>query len=155
MGVDPLAAFGRAEAGTIEEVEHLLLQVGLGYGRVGGRSNGHGCSTAAPVICPARSFDEDFICFAQRKHAGVRPDARLRRDLEKLDPVAARQVGDRKQLPLLPEDVVRERGNVRHVNAGAHHAAALAHGAQRQRNEIAHRRENNRGVERHRRLILR
>ena len=28
MGVDPLAAPGRAEAGTIEEVEHLLLQSG-------------------------------------------------------------------------------------------------------------------------------
>ena len=30
VGVDPLAALGRTEAGTIEEIEHLLLQVGLG-----------------------------------------------------------------------------------------------------------------------------
>src|SRR6185369_3712792 len=65
MGIDPLAAPGRAEAGTIEEVEHLLLQAGLGYGRLGGRSHRHGCSTAAPVICPARSFAR--TSFASRK----------------------------------------------------------------------------------------
>src|SRR2546429_9789687 len=57
MGVDPLATPGRAEAGTIEEVEHLLLQVGIISGRVGGSSYRHGFSTAAPVICPARSFE--------------------------------------------------------------------------------------------------
>ena len=55
MGVDPLAALGRTEAGTVEKMECLPLQVCLGYGGVG-RSNGHGCSTAAPVICPARSL---------------------------------------------------------------------------------------------------
>ena len=57
MGIDPLAAAGRTEAGAIEEIEHLLLQVSLGCGRVHGRSNCHGSSTAAPVICPARNFE--------------------------------------------------------------------------------------------------
>src|SRR4029453_15998701 len=73
----------------------------------------------------------------------------------KLDPVAARQVGDRKQLPFLPQDAVRERGNVRHVNARAHHAPAFAYGTQRQRSQITYGCENNRGVERPRRLVLR
>ena len=35
MGVDPLAAPGRTEAGAIEKIEHLLLQVSLGCGDVG------------------------------------------------------------------------------------------------------------------------
>src|SRR5213592_2900160 len=64
MGIDPLAAPGRTEAGTIEEIEHLLL-VSLGYGRVHGRANCHGSSTAAPVILPARSFER--TSFASRK----------------------------------------------------------------------------------------
>ena len=60
----------------------------------------------------------------------------------------------RKQLPLPPEDVVRERWNIRHMNTGADHSPALPHGTQRQRNESTDRRVDDRGVELHRRKVF-
>jgi hypothetical protein len=64
MGVDALAALCRTEAGAIEEIEHALL-IDLGrYGSIDRRLFGHGCSTAAPVICPARNFER--TSFASR-----------------------------------------------------------------------------------------
>ena len=54
MSIDPLAAARRAEAGTVEKIQHLPLQFYVG--RAGLRSRGHGNSTAAPVISPARSL---------------------------------------------------------------------------------------------------
>ena len=64
MGVDALAALCRTEAGAIEKIEHALL-IDLGsYGSIDRRLFGHGCSTAAPVICPARNFER--TSFASR-----------------------------------------------------------------------------------------
>ena len=45
--------------------------------------------------------------------------------------------------------------NIRHVNAGADHAPALAHRAQCQRDQRTDRRVNDGSVERHRRLVFR
>lgn len=54
-------------------------------------------------------------------------DARLGSDLEELDPIIAREVGDGEQLPLFPEYAVGKGRNIRHVNAGADHPSAFAH----------------------------
>ena len=63
MGVDPLAALGRTEAGTIEKIEHLLLQVGLGYG------------------CVERAVERSWL---QHGGAGDLPGAQLRQGLHLL-----------------------------------------------------------------------
>ena len=64
MGVDALAALCRTKAGPIEEIEHALL-IDLGrYGSIDRLLFGHGCSTAAPVTCPARNFER--TSFASR-----------------------------------------------------------------------------------------
>ncbi len=64
MGVDALAALCRTEAGAIEKIEHALLIDLSGYRSIDRRLFGHGCSTAAPVICPARNFER--TSFASR-----------------------------------------------------------------------------------------
>ena len=71
--------------------------------------------------------------------------------------VAAGQGRDRAQLPLLPEDLVGEGGDLGHVDAGADDdpppRAALA--PRRRRRELACRGEDDRRVERLRRLLVR
>src|SRR5947208_12744248 len=81
------------------------------------------------------------------KRLDHRPHRYLRREREKLLAVTTRQVGDRAQHTLLPEQVVRESRDVRHVNAGADDRAALCEGAQRERNERADGSEDDRRVE--------
>ena len=61
--------------------------------------------------------------------------------------VGPREVRDRAQHALAPEQLVRERGDVAHVDAAADHAAALADRSQRRRHELARRGEDERGVE--------
>ena len=65
-----------------------------------------------------------------------------------------RQVGDRHDLPLFPEQPVRKARDVAHVDAGADHAAALAHRLQRRRHQRADRRKDDGGVERLRRRFV-
>src|SRR5438552_279617 len=57
VGVDPLGAPRRAEAGTFQKIEYAILEAVLGgLGDHGGWFRVHGCNTAAPVICPARNL---------------------------------------------------------------------------------------------------
>ena len=56
---------------------------------------------------------------------------------EELLAVAARQVRDRAEHALVPEQLVRERRDVGHVDAGADDGAALRDGAQRRGHELA------------------
>ena len=51
----------------------------------------------------------------------------LRRELQELDAVVARQVGHRAKDALAPQVLVREGGNVAHMDAGAYDVAALPH----------------------------
>ena len=84
---------------------------------------------------------------------GPRPTGR--RELQELLAVAAGEVGDRAQLPLAPEDLVRETRDVAHVDAGADDDAAGRERAQRGRHELADRREDDRRVERLGQLVRR
>ena len=61
----------------------------------------------------------------------LRPDGNLRREREELLAVAAREVRDRAQHALAPEELVGKRGDVAHVDAAADDGAALRDGAQR------------------------
>jgi hypothetical protein len=89
-------------------------------------------------------------------HWRLRVDAqRLAGDeCEELGSVAARQVRDRAHLSLAPQERIRERRDVAHVDATAHHAAALAHCGERCRHELARGREEDRGVELDRRTFV-
>src|SRR5262249_47032338 len=61
--------------------------------------------------------------------------------------VGAGQVRDRAEDALTPEDLVRERGDVGHVDPGTDDSSALGYGLQRGRNELAGRGEDDRRVE--------
>ena len=76
------------------------------------------------------------------------PDSGLRDDFEEIQPVLAREVGDRHQLSFLPEQIVGKARNVAHVDSCAHHPAALAHRAQRRRHQFSGGRIDDGGIER-------
>src|SRR4029079_19309131 len=82
-------------------------------------------STADPWDPPAAHGLERLVRALERERLDHRPDRHLRREREKLLAVTPRQVGDRAQHPLFPKELVRERWDVRHVDAGADDAAAL------------------------------
>ena len=89
----------------------------------------------------------------------VRRDVRAHRDprgeLQELAAVRAGQVGDRAQHALAPQQLVRQRRDVAHVDAAAHDRPALADRAQRERHELAGGGEDERRVERLRRRLVR
>src|SRR5205823_13945710 len=66
---------------------------------------------------------------------------------EELLPVAARQVRDRAHDTLAPQQLVREGRDVAHVDPGADDRAALCESGERSGNQLARRREDDRGVE--------
>src|ERR687890_2765584 len=59
-------------------------------------------------------------------------------ELEELLAVPAGKVRHRADAALAPEDLVRKRGYVAHMDTGAHHHAPLGHGPQRDRHQRAH-----------------
>ena len=69
--------------------------------------------------------------------------------------VGAREVRHRHHLPLLPQQRIGKARDVRHVDAAADHAPALAHRFQRGRHQRADRREDDGRIERLRRRLLR
>ena len=69
-------------------------------------------------------------------------------------PSRARQVGDRAERPLAPEDLVGEGRDLAHVDAGADHPGALRACPQRRRHQGADRGEDDRAVELLRRRLL-
>src|SRR5690606_35251078 len=83
----------------------------------------------------------------------VGDDGRLNRrprgELHELEAVLSGEVRDRRERALPPEQLVRESGDVAHVDAGADHGAAGRYGAERERNERSDRRVDDGRVERH------
>ncbi len=91
------------------------------------------------------------------ERVGCRPghDSDLGHEPKKLDSVAPREIRDRYQLALLPQERVGKRGDVAHVDSGADHAAPLADRFQRDRDEVSVRRVDDRRIERPRRPLAR
>jgi hypothetical protein len=79
----------------------------------------------------------------------VRLDRDAAGEREKLHAVAAGQVRDGADHPLAPQQRVRHRGDVAHVNAAADQCSALAQRAQRGGHQRTDRCEDDRGVELH------
>src|SRR3546814_15767263 len=73
------------------------------------------------------------------------PYTTLFRSIEEGQAIVPREVGDRDDLAFTPQIGIGETGNIAHVNARAHHLAALADRLQRCGNEGADRREYDRG----------
>ncbi len=85
----------------------------------------------------------------------VRPDGNARGNLEEVDRVLAREIGDGAHHALPPQQRVRHRRDLGHVDAAEHQRAALDERGQRQRHERSHGGEDHRGVERVGRFFLR
>src|SRR5262249_2084368 len=58
-------------------------------------------------------------------------------------------------MPFLPQQPIRENGDIAHVNAAAYDAAGLPHGLERRRNQGTDRGKQDRCVERLGRLFVR
>ncbi len=112
-------------------------------------------STAAPCKRPSRRSDKRFIGARQRIARDLAGHARLRRDLQEFMRVGAGEIRHRHHMPLLPQQRIRKARNVRHVDAAADHAPALAHRFERRRHQRADRCEDDGGVERFRRHLVR
>jgi hypothetical protein len=104
------------------------------------------------VIRPAL---DRLVRVGQGERLDVRHDRHLRGQGEELLAVLPRQVGDRADGPLLPEELVRERGDVAHVDPGADDDAAAVERAQGRWNQSADGREDDRRVQRLGRQLVR
>jgi hypothetical protein len=60
--------------------------------------------------------------------------------------IFAREIGDGAQHAFPPQEFIRKRRDIAHVDAAAHHRAARADGGESQRHQRAHRREDDRRI---------
>jgi len=114
-----------------------------------GSGNEHGCAAHVSAAQPV----ERLVGLAEREHLDFRVNARPWRESKELLAVPAREVRNRPNGALTPQQLVREGRNVGHVDPGAHNDPALAHSSQGGRDELAGRREDDRRVELLRHLV--
>src|SRR5262249_61087999 len=91
-----------------------------------------------------REVRQRTVGIFDRKGHHVRTDWVRRSKREERPAIVSRQIGDGPQDPLLPEQPVRKRRDVAHMNAGAHDHTARYDTAERLWNEPPHRREDDR-----------
>src|ERR1700683_63092 len=77
-------------------------------------------------------------------------DVDLRSEAQKIKAVLAGEIGDGQELALLPQEAVGKARDITHVDTCTDNAAALAYCLQGLRHEIAHCREDDRGIEQRR-----
>lgn len=94
------------------------------------------------------------IGVAQRIVCRLCDDADFWREAKKVDPVFSGKVCNLYHLSFLPKQRLGKTRYITHVNARADYASTFAHGFERRRNEAAHGRENDGGVERFGRQIF-
>ena len=75
-------------------------------------------------------------------------DTDLRGQAEEVDSVRAREIGDRKELPLFPEQAIGKAWDIAHMDAGANDATTFADRFQCKWHQRAHRRKDDGRVER-------
>ena len=107
------------------------------------------------MAAPERRWSSASLCLREWKDGDLRSHRHLRRQCQERLAVVAGQVRDRPDDALAPEQVVRKRGDIAHVDAGADDRAALRERCERCRDELARRCEDDRRVELLRRLLLR
>src|SRR5258708_21301957 len=84
---------------------------------------------AQNLSCP--QLCKNVVGLGKRECRRLGPDFSLRGNLKKIQPVLAREVGNRDQLSFFPEKIIREARNIAHVDSSAYHLAALSYRAQR------------------------
>jgi len=84
----------------------------------------------------------------EREGLDLRDDGDARSERKEFLAVQAGEVGDGTDATLLPQDFIRKRGNIAHVDPAADHNAAEVERAQGLGNEFAGGRENDGGIER-------
>ena len=99
--------------------------------RTSGFQDGGAQYLARPQLC------KDLVGFYKRECRRLGSDTTLGDDFEEIQPILTRQIGDRYQLPLLPEQVVGKARDIAHVNSRTYHPGALAYRAQRGRHQRA------------------
>src|SRR6266853_6680219 len=90
---------------------------------------------------------KSFVRLNQRKCLDRGADRNARRQRKEFLAVATRQIGYRANAALLPEEFVRERRDVAHVNAPADYNSTLAYSSESHRHQFACRRKYNRSIE--------
>ena len=103
---------------------------------------------------PGTQIRQRLIGVFQCVTGGLRDNAYLGQYSEKINAVLAGEVGHRHELPLFPQQAVGERRNVAHVDSGTDHAPAFAHRLEREWNQCAIGREDDRGIELLRRQFI-
>src|SRR5207247_3062484 len=111
-------------------------------GSYSARLSGNEDERAADVA--VAELRERLVRVLERERLDLRSHRDAWRELEELLAVAARQVGDRPQDALTPQELVGERRDVAHVDPGADHRPALRHRGPRRRHELAAGREDDR-----------
>src|ERR1700738_4734039 len=101
----------------------------------------------SPLQRPATQLLQGEIRIAERKalHGGGK--AHARGESEEFLPVGAGEIRDRRHRTLAPQQPVRKRRHIAHVNAGAYHAPAWTYAGERGGNERADGRKHNGGIE--------
>ena len=96
---------------------------------------------------------ERLVRFFEAELSDCRAHGDLWSELQEFLAVMAGEVCDRTQYSLTPEQVVRERRNLARMDSGADDGTTFGDCRQGGRNELAHRREDDRGIEFFRRPI--
>src|SRR5262249_24703282 len=119
----------------------------------GSPEHAHGTMTSAPSTSPARSFASAPFASStgnastlERARLDGRAHRPARGEREQLLAVLSRQICDRPENALAPEDRVRKRRDVAHVDAGVDDRAALRDCAKCRGDELAGRGEDDRGI---------
>ena len=109
----------------------------------------HGRALDAPLA----QVGQRRVCRRKIVPPHVRLNRHRRRKRQELAGILPGQVCNRPHDALSPQQPVRKRRYITHVDAGADHATASFHAGQRFRNEPSDRREEDRSIERLRRRI--
>lgn len=109
-------------------------------------TNREHCGAIEP---PGTQVGEGAVGVFETEPLDARLESDLRNQREQLLAISSRQVRDRTNGALLPEQPIRKRRNVRHVNPAAHHHAAGRDRGKRDRDQLTGGREDDCRVELH------
>ena len=108
-------------------------------GKLGYEHRGAADSTGTEAV-------QRLVGLAQGKRLHRRSHGNTRRERKELLPIAAGEVGDGAEAALFPQELVGEARDVAHVNAAADDGAAFGDGFEGERDQLARRGEDDRGI---------
>ena len=106
-----------------------------------------------PIEAARAKVGEGVIGALERVRRCLSRNVPMRHGTQEIDSVLACKICNGNDFAFLPEQVIGESRNRAHVNTGADHAAAFAHGTQRQWHKIPVGGKNDGSIERSRRQL--